>query len=91
MSNVRKILAEAFGLSPGASEDEIAQAWADDIIRQQDARSMLAGSDDPQGKFHELADRTSKVLGISLSDAYSLVSKEAPTLYDRAKKRAELN
>jgi hypothetical protein len=49
-----------------------------------------AASDDPQAAFHALAERTSKVLGISLSDAYSRVAREAPALYERARTKAML-
>jgi hypothetical protein len=69
---------------------EIAEALK---LRQQATPTTVVAMqapDDPQATFRELAERTSKVLGISLSDAYSRVASEAPTLYQRARAKAML-
>lgn len=47
-------------------------------------------NDDPQGEFHRLAEMAAKAKGITLADGYSYVSREAPTLYERAMKAAML-
>jgi hypothetical protein len=91
----RRILTAAVGVPETATDDEIALAMAE-MLRGQTAVSStepanLRDADDPQAAFHDLARRTSEVLGISLGDAYSRVSAEAPTLYERASAKARLN
>jgi hypothetical protein len=89
----RHTLASALGLHEAASDDDIARALADHMLagRDQAPRASVRLTDDPQQAFHELAQQTAKVLGISLSDAYSRVSAEAPILYERAAAKASLN
>jgi hypothetical protein len=98
--SVRQILADAFGLPPTASEDEVAQAWADDIIATQRTSQGLseppqvtggASVDDPQAEFERMAELWAKTHGVSLAEGYSRVSQEAPTLYERATAKARLN
>lgn len=96
--NVKRILTRALGLSEHASDDELAAAIADAMSPQTAPHGsqtatvgLLSAPDDPQATFHELAEQTSKVLGISLADGYNRVSQEAPTLYERATARARLN
>jgi hypothetical protein len=93
----RDELIREFGLSADASHKDIVRAMAEyafahmrSLSSQSEATSSPRLSD-PQEQFHELARRTSEVLGISLSDSYSLVSAEAPTLYQRAADKARLN
>jgi hypothetical protein len=85
---------------PTASLHDLATGLAREITRSRKLQAqsttgapegLLSAPDDPQADFHRLAERTSKVLGISLADAYSRVASEAPTLYERATARARLN
>ena len=84
-------LGAALAIELGKARDLRAQVLSGDQEPPQITDGLLSGPDDPQATFHELAQKTSKVLGISLADAYSRVSQEAPTLYERATAKARLN
>jgi hypothetical protein len=88
-------LARSLGLSHGATSthilDEICKRLSETTGKPTAPVAASGVHDDPQAAFHVLAERTAEVLGISLADAYSRVSQEAPTLYERASMKARLN
>jgi hypothetical protein len=86
-------LAQSLGLARDATSTHILNELCERLgtAPVEAPSGLLSAPDDPQGEFHRLAERTSKVLGISLADAYSRVSNEAPTLYERATAKARLN
>jgi hypothetical protein len=52
---------------------------------------QASSADDPQADFEKLATLYAKTHSVSLGEAYSRVSEECPTLYERATNRARLN
>ena len=70
--------------SPGPGWQEARPADAPSVV-------SLEASDDPQKDFEKLAELWAKTHKVSLAEGYQQVSIQAPTLYERAKKRAELS
>jgi hypothetical protein len=79
----RKILTSALGLPESATEDQMAHKLAD-VLMQPASVPTTMQIDDPEASFHQLAEKLSRATGISLADAYSRISQEAPDLYLRA-------
>lgn len=86
----KKILARSLGMPEDSTDDELAAKLADKMAPQAPATPAPALSDDPQAMFEALAKKAAATLNISLSEGYSYVSKEAPTLWERATKAAML-
>jgi hypothetical protein len=84
---LKKILATALHLPETATDVEIGYALAD---KTAPATPTTRLTDDPQAEFEAMARKAATTLGMSLSDAYSYVSREAPTLWERATKAAML-
>lgn len=85
----KKILTTALGLPESATDVEIGYALAD---KTAPATPTTRLTDDPQSTFHSLAERLSKAAGISLADAYSRVSLEAPGFYNsEVRNAADIN
>jgi hypothetical protein len=87
--SVKTILAKALGMPEDSTDEQLATKLADVIAPQ--VPVLPAVPEDPQGTFHSLAKRLSEAKGISLGDAYSLVSREAPDYYSRVRDAADLN
>jgi hypothetical protein len=85
--DTKKILANMLHLPVSATDVEIGYALAE---LSKPAQTTKAMSDDPQATFDALARKAAATLNISLSDAYSYVSREAPVLWERATKAAML-
>ena len=90
--SMHSILAAALELPESTTATELAETLAAKMTPQESANTAHARhlSDDPQAMFEVLARKASATLNISLSDAYSYVSKEAPTLWERSTKAAML-
>jgi hypothetical protein len=79
--SVRKILADAFGLPPTATEDEVIQAWADDIRSRQRAAQAPQGTTGQPMSFTELVDVLVQAKDMSYGQACSEASQMRPDLY----------
>ena len=98
MSDFQSALKKALGLPEKASNAQILWKLEDRLGAQAPADAThgshvspkIQASDDPQERFHQLAKMTSDVLGISLSDAYSRVSRENPLMWEQSMKAANI-
>jgi hypothetical protein len=83
------ILAGALGLPESATDEQLAAKLYEKMTPT--VPVLPPAPDDPQGTFHSLAKRLSEAKGISLGDAYSLASREAPDFYNRVRDAADIN
>lgn len=90
----RKILTTAVGVPETASDDEIAKAMAE-LMNPPAPRGSISpqiqASDDAQERYRALAEATAKAKNISLNDAYSLVSRDNPEIWNQARQAADIN
>ena len=84
-------LAEMIGLRRGSTSTQILDELCRKLGEVPTAGTRVTSTDDPQADFEKLAKLYASTHSVSLGEAYSRVSAECPTLYERASNRARLN
>lgn len=84
-------LAEMIGLRRGSTSTQILDELCRKLGEVPTTSARAASADDPQVDFEKLAKLYAKTHSVSLGEAYSRVSEECPTLYERATNQARLN
>jgi hypothetical protein len=79
---------------PTTASDEVTAAALRDVLLGTGVEPISPGAtmtvDDPQADFEKLAELYAKTHSVSLAEGYSEVSRQCPTLYARARERANL-
>jgi hypothetical protein len=82
---------QVLGLATTAS-DEVAGSALRDVLAGTGVEPISPSAtmtvDDPQADFEKLAELYARVHSVSLAEGYSEVSRQCPTLYARARERA---
>jgi hypothetical protein len=82
-----EMMQKALNLPQSATHEDAVKALAE-RMNPPSPKPTVQVSDDPQERFEQLSELTARVKGISLADAYALVSRENPEMWEQARRRA---